>query len=306
MKKLLLAVLLTLSVNLFADHIVGGYMYYECLGNDDYKITLKMYRDCKSTGAPYYNTEMLYIYYSNNVLAQSVVASLDPTSRDTLPFTLTDSCLTTNASICVEQASYTATVNLPPPSGGLTYYVAFQRCCRSAAINNILTPNQVGSTFYADIPSSTSLLCNTSPAFIENNPVALCAGYPFTFNSGATDIDGDSLVYSFGNPYGGGSQGNVVPTNPVKPFPPITWAPGYSTNAQISCDASNPLAINSSTGIITGTPNQQGYFVVSVQIREYRDGVLISTVTRDFQFQIVSCTQANATTSINNICYGGT
>lgn len=308
MKRILLFVLFTISLKVSADHIVGGYMGYEYMGNDQYKITLWLYRDCNSTGAPLYSSEILYIYNSNNTLYQSVTAFLEPTSRDTLPITLTDSCLTTNANVCVEQASYSAIVYLAPLSGGATYYASFQRCCRSAAINNIVAPNSVGSTFYVDIPtSSASLPSNASPVFIENNPVALCAGYPFTFNSGATDtIDGDSLVYSFVDPYGGGSQSNVVPTNPMKPFPSITWMPGYSVSAQISCDASNPLAINSQNGIITGTPNQQGYFVVSVQVREYRNGVLISAVTRDFQFKIVSCTQAYASSSINNVCKGGT
>ncbi len=33
-----------------AAHIVGGDMYYDCLGNNDYRITLKVYRDCNASG----------------------------------------------------------------------------------------------------------------------------------------------------------------------------------------------------------------------------------------------------------------
>jgi len=33
-----------------AAHIVGGEIYYHCLGSDNYLITLKVYRDCYASG----------------------------------------------------------------------------------------------------------------------------------------------------------------------------------------------------------------------------------------------------------------
>ncbi|MBK8927996.1 MAG: hypothetical protein IPM74_19365 [Crocinitomicaceae bacterium] len=35
-----------------ASHIVGGEVYYDCLGGTTYTITFKIYRDCNST-TPY-------------------------------------------------------------------------------------------------------------------------------------------------------------------------------------------------------------------------------------------------------------
>ena len=35
----------------FASHLVGGTMTYECLGGDNYEITLTLYRDCNGSGA---------------------------------------------------------------------------------------------------------------------------------------------------------------------------------------------------------------------------------------------------------------
>lgn len=37
---------LILAVPASATHISGGKIYYECLGNDQYRITLVVYRDC--------------------------------------------------------------------------------------------------------------------------------------------------------------------------------------------------------------------------------------------------------------------
>ena len=36
-----------------ATHIVGGELYYQCLGNDQYRITLNVYRDCYNGVPPF-------------------------------------------------------------------------------------------------------------------------------------------------------------------------------------------------------------------------------------------------------------
>ncbi|MGZ4035438.1 MAG: hypothetical protein ACXVP4_11280, partial [Bacteroidia bacterium] len=56
MKKKLLFLLLFLtsfSLKNFATHIVGGEIYYDNLGGNNYRITLKVYRDCLTGLAPY-------------------------------------------------------------------------------------------------------------------------------------------------------------------------------------------------------------------------------------------------------------
>ena len=63
----------------------------------------------------------------------------------------------------------------------------------------------------------------------------------------------------------------------------------------VDFDPLNPLGNNSdisidvTTGLITGTPAFIGQFVVGVCVYEYRDGVLLSTIRRDFQFNVTFC-----------------
>ncbi len=69
------------------------------------------------------------------------------------------------------------------------------------------------------------------------------------------------------------------------------------------------LYINSSTGVITGTPTEIGQHVVGVRVKEYRAGVFLSETIRDFQFNIVDCppnTQADITSSASQftVCLG--
>ena len=54
-----------LPTNLFAFHIVGGEITYECLGDNQYLVTLTVYRDCHSTGALYDDPAYIYAFRSN-------------------------------------------------------------------------------------------------------------------------------------------------------------------------------------------------------------------------------------------------
>jgi len=67
----------------------------------------------------------------------------------------------------------------------------------------------------------------------------------------------------------------------------VVWLdPPYDLNNVMGGQA---MAIDSETGFLTGVPNTIGQFVVGICVEEYRDGVLISTTRRDFQYNVGVC-----------------
>ena len=278
-----------LSSRVSATHIVGGEMNYEYLGNSEYLITLRVYRDCgptntNNTGFDEFATVTVY---SGVIIYLNLGLPLAEAQVGYLPVELDDPCFTLPPELCVEEAVYTQVVYLPEIVGG--YDIVYQRCCRNPSIINIFDPSNTGATFTTHIPGTNQTNTpNSNPVFEEFPPVAICVGQALDFNHSATDLDGDSLVYSFCNPFLGGTAFDPQPSPALAPpYIPVTWNPGYSTAYPI---ASDPVfTINPETGLLSGTPNAPGQYVVGICVAEYRNGVLLSTTNRDFQFNVVTC-----------------
>ncbi len=290
-----IALLLFFCAAIFAEgaHIVGGEISYQCNGNNNYTITLKVYRDCNSSGAPFDPNASIAIYNSSTFL-QYTNLSPAPSSIVTIPVVVANPCLQTPPNICTELAIYIGTVHLPPNAGG--YVISYQRCCRNQTISNIPSPGTWGSTYTTTIPPNDNS-CNSSPSFQSNPPIVLCTNDALNINSAATETDGDSLYYEFCSPLHGGSQADPKP-DPSGPPPYfiVPFLPGFTPATPI---ISNPLVqINAATGLITGKPTQTGQYVVAICVSEYRNGVRLSTVRRDYQFNVTNC-QSNVTASMN-------
>lgn len=272
--------------NGFSTHIVGGTMSYECLGGDQYKITLTLYRDCNGSGAQFDNNAAIGVY-NNSTL---ITTQLSPfTFKTPVPVIINNPCLIAPPDVCVEKTEYTEIFNLPSIPGG--YEIVYQRCCRGAAAINIVNPSVMGSTYSVHIPETNEAICNNSPTFNNIPPTMMCAGYEFTYDLSATDIDGDSLYYTFTDAITGGSPppgGNPAPNPPAPPpYTNIVWDAGYSTNYQI--DANPAFTIDPQTGFLIGTPTNIGAYTFNIGVKEYRNGVFINEVYRDFLLYVTNC-----------------
>lgn len=285
-------------------HIIGGVITYECLGNDDYRFTLKVYRDCNCQNCAYFDQEAAIGIYRCGTDVDCDLMTQGSTYANLYvplgPVTLVEMpdypCLIP-PNVCVQEGVYTFTVNLPQSVE--SYHISYQRCCRNETINNIIAPDETGATYSIEITPEAQSSCNNSPTFNSFPPIVICAGQPLQYDHSATDPEGDLLLYKFCSPLDGG--GNLLDNanyqtcagaapNPACPPPyddVFFNAPAFTPLEPMGGDP--VISIDPLTGIITGTPELIGQYVVGVCVEEYRNGQLISTVFRDFQFNVASC-----------------
>ncbi len=294
-----------------AKHIVGGEARYKLISSDKkiggkatYQISFTIYRDAKSGGGNFDNPAFFgifkkddndWVFYNRENISIKNRANIR---------NVTNPCLVAPKKIQYERGEYVFNITLPIINS--TYKITYQRCCRTNFIVNIYSPEATGATYFVDITPKAQLEGNSSPKLTEFPPTVLCADTYFEFDHSAKDTDGDSLVYEFFTPLNGGglagsipgteSQTNAcngiipLPDNCPPPYPTVKFKPPFTYFEPIK---GNPnITINKSTGFLKGKPTGFGQYVVGVRVKEYRDGVYIGAVQRDFQFQVASCTPA--------------
>ena len=301
MRIFLLSVFLCGSaLTLHAKHIIGGVLTYECQGNGTYTFQLKLYRDCSDPTAGFFDGQAPFTFFADGVEIETRAidfegfVEIDPGSNDP--------CVQIPDNICVQEGAYTFDYTFADWPSTQTYTISYQRCCRNNTISNIANPGGTGATFTVDINSASQAVCSSSPVFDNFPPVLICAGQPIDFDHGATDADGDQLVYELCAPLQGGgldgvngNGGDPTGCNGVTPFPacpppyePVNFQnPPYSTLNPLNTDPAT--TINPISGFLTGTPDIQGQYVVGVCVSEFRNGTLLGTVRRDFQFNVTTC-----------------
>jgi hypothetical protein len=197
--------------------------------------------------------------------------------------------------------------------------IAYQRCCRSATLLNIINPGASGATYWTHIPGSEIVLANNSPTFSSSPPFYFCNNLSNVITYSATDDDGDSLSYFFSSPFDGldgccplisqvpyspgincSSPPVSCPTvNIAPPYLSLVYSSGYNSNYPIS--SSPPISINGSNGLISLTPNLSGDFAIGIGIKEYRHHTLIGTYYQDFHTKVVNCLPCTNINEYSNI-----
>ena len=271
--KLTLVFICTLFTfgSVFASHIAGGDITYSCVGPNQYQVTLTLYRDCN--GMDLANTESIS-YRSANCGVNATLALSLQSESDITPLcpSVQSACNGGSGNLGIERFIYTGILNLPP--GCTDWILSYQMCCRNGSITNLNTASS--QDFYIQTTLNNTIVpCNSSPYFTNIPQTFACVGETINFQQLAVDPDGDVLVYSLVNGMNAPGSG-------------VTYAGGFNGANPFTV----PLTINSSTGEITFTPNIPQVAVVAVLVEEYRAGVLIGSVMRDIQFNIVNCTNA--------------
>ena len=296
----ILLFLLSLSfTKVMASHIVGGEITYVHLGDStaggilyhNYIISISIYEDCLN-GQPQaiaQDTPAYIAGYVNNGGGPTETPyfqdSVLYTASLNVPANFQNSCVANIPATCLIKKTFDYRHAFANNPAG--YVISYQRCCRNAEVANVTDPGDNGSTYYCTIPGTFD---NNSAVFKYNPAQIICLNNPLSYDNSATDTDGDSLSYGFSAALNCCGGPDVKPNPPLAPpYDSVVYNSGFSSQAPLT--AFPLLQINPKTGLITGTPNRVGRFLVTVFCNEYRDGILINTIKREFQYVVTPCTK---------------
>lgn len=277
---------------------MGGNLSYQYLGFDStsgnyrYLVKINLFRLCDA-GSTLLPVQMNLGVYRDNVGNPNgdkiqVLSTVLPLviQQGVTPPNGNDSC-TFAPNVCVEEGIYQDTISVTPNTTG--YYFISDLCCRNNNIFNLDNPGGAAEAYYAKAPAPT--LVNSSPTFAVAPVPFICNTDTASVLNQAFDPDGDLLVYNFAVPYNGIADGGTPnPIPPVQyPFPiqTVNYAFGYSLAAPFG--ALGYAAMNSATGLAQYFSPNQGFYVIAVEIEEYRNGVLIGVSRRDIQIIVIAC-----------------
>jgi gliding motility-associated-like protein len=299
MSRFLCVILFVLCFHhVIGKHIVGGVLTYECLGSGEYRFTMKIYRDCSADGAGFDINAPFTIYKGNSRIPLITLRASPLTVTDIEP--VVSPCLQLPDYVCVEEGIYIFNYRFTDWPSSQSYHISYQRCCRNESVTNIARPGEVGATFTVEITPAAQLLCNNSPVYNAFPPIVICGNQPLSYTHNAYDADGDQLVYELCAPLRGGGLVGLNSGNPrvcdgitpdpacPPPYNAITFVnPPYSPLNPMG--GKPPVTIHPVTGILSGFPTTLGQFTVGVCVNEFRNGQLLSTIRRDFQFNVADC-----------------
>ncbi|MEN9597898.1 MAG: hypothetical protein RL596_209 [Bacteroidota bacterium] len=289
-KYLILLITIACCLQVAARHIAGGELYYTFLnstpdGNSkNYRVALRLFRDCSSTGPLLTNESVTVGIYENGLILRNLPLSLEGPINTLRLNTTSFPCLTGNINVCYEVAIFSNIVTLPNNAAG--YTLSRLGCCRVDFITNLGQSTSIGSNYSTKIPGSLLLPngSNSSPQFNVKDTALVCATKKFSLDFGAEDADNDVLTYSFCDAFAGGSTNLALPPN-ILSQQPVPYSAPYAGSSPLGAF----VTIDPNTGIISGTAPPEGKYVVSVCITEWRNNVPFSEHRKDFILEVKSC-----------------
>ena len=294
MKKLIIisSFCILAYIPVFARHIKGGEISYTYMGpgavagSDRYEVTLRLFLECNASGQQL-DPEVNIAVYSNSfeIPLTGSPFTFPLTGDQFINLTTPNPCINSPSPVCYRLRTYTRAMDIPRDPRGFTF--VFQRCCRINGLVNLSPNSNVGASYTNRMLGSEFLgnERNSSPSFAIKDTVLICQNRPFTLDFSAEDIDRDSLSYEFcqayNSPQQGGGGAAVAPAPPSQ-ITEVVYAPGFSGGSPLG----PTVTINPKTGLISGLAPSGGDYVISVCVKEWRRGQLLSEHRKDFNIQI--------------------
>ena len=246
-----------------ATHLAGGNISVRDLGYNNYEITINISRDT-SAGSSQLN-QIKYTFFKTD---------LTYSFNRFISFQLIPSAPLNGHPQNVELYQAKDTVNFLTAGD---YKVFIQQCCSPGPFNNA----SINRAFYLECAFRVFpyTIQNSSPVILNPSINVVPVNQSFTYNINAYDEDGDKWrIYSI---------------HPLEAD--STPIPFYATP---SSDSANVFHIDSLSGDVTWTPNQIGRFLVSFEIQEFRNRILIGRTIRNQTIIVVP--DSNHLPIINN------
>lgn len=263
-----LTVLLLISFNSLASHILGGDIYYEQISDREYRVSVTLYRDCN--GVELGNTLAIAVARENE--ANSLMNfNITRSSISVVPnlCTVTSNKCSGSGRYGIQKHVYSGVFTIPTALENTNFEMRYSDCCKSGAITNLNNATNLNTYLRVTIKRPTGIISNTGPVFLSD-PVYFTptsASQTYSYSHMAYDMEGDSLVYriepvlvGFNNQAGyNGGYSSTLP---------------FGNGTTVSIDPRTGLL--SITGVST-----EICCTYIVAVDEYRDGVLISITRRE-------------------------
>lgn len=296
-----IVLLMLYNFTALGNHVIGGDLRYEHISGNTYKIILTIYGDC-SSGGPFYQLDTArpqIKLYANDTFDSNVELTLtagkgtdvSPVCPAQLNFTTCNNGILPG----VYKFVYEKTIVLPYPSqrwkfvfaGILSRVMGPAIAGRALRISNLNEPDDTSLQLTATLDNTTG--GNTTPAFRSEATPYYCINQRQTYNLGAIDTDGDSLVYSL-QPAINGKNGTVV-----------AYRPPYNALTPLNTSGGS-FQFNTINGQISFMPDIAQYALVVVRLAEYRAGRLVGTTQREMTFIVRSdCTGESPSPIVNGL-----
>jgi len=283
-----------------ASHIVGGEFELLYIEGSRYRLNLILYFDVNNGNPLAKDPDVTVRFFrkSDNLPMMDIFMPFTQEFRvDYFQPLCSEGEIVTDKLIYSTEITLSAAIFNDP--GG--YYVSWERCCRNYSITNIFSENPqqggvitAGQTFYLEFPAvvkNGQPFINSSPQLFPPLNDYACPNRPYWVDFAGIDVDGDSLVYSLITPLNTLTSQAIPLGGPGPgPYPIVRWRQGFGLDKIMGNPPGIPDLTISDQGFLTATPTNPGLFVFAVKCEEFRDGVKIGELIRDFQMLVLgSC-----------------
>ncbi|MCB0698927.1 MAG: T9SS type A sorting domain-containing protein [Chitinophagales bacterium] len=274
---LLILTICLLAITAKASHFSGGEIRYEFNGTN-YDIYLSVYKICEQ-GATLPSSAAVQITSAS----QNHSSSLQMTflGYDTVNIncsTQQSRCITPTSTIPgYITAKFKGTVSLP--AAATDWVISYQNAARISGIVNLTTATSGTMYLYTNIDNSSAI--NSNPLLANSPSYYMTSGNNLVIPLQAIDPEGDNLTYTLIAPKAG-------------PTVTAAYNSGYSATAPFG--TSGTAAINTTNKTLTLKSNNVGYFVLALEVKEYRNSVLVGTYIREFTVSVLPTTSSTIMT----------